>query len=143
MKPIKKHLNDIYSCIHIFIIGASDIFYIYFADLIVQAGGGLFQISPTGPIILSAGFSIVCIICTLYLVLYVCTCCTCNCKDKKLIRMILCIGLLVGSVVCAIGYFILIGIVGGGVLYVGYAVLIVGLCITWAIDMGMVDKPTS
>ena len=85
-----------------------------------------------------------------YIILYICTCCTCDLKDKLIVRLIIAIALVVGGVIAAIGYYVYAGNWGdiddagddGGEViayYIGYTILIGGLCVVWALDMAFDD----
>ena len=115
--------------------GAGVIGYAYFYDFIRTFGIGSI---PTSYLLLSAGYAIVMIACIVYLILFLCKCCTCNCKDNCLIRVIIAAALLLGGVIIAIGYFMLVGF--AGLYYLGFAILMCGLCVVWALDMGIVDQ---
>merc|ERR1712039_662622 len=89
-------------------------------------------------------------VCLVYIVLYICTCCTCDCKDKCLVRLALAIALVIGGVICSIGYYTYSGGYEDAdpegntaekyvVFYVGYSLLIGGLPIVWALDIALDD----
>lgn len=72
-----------------------------------------------------------------------CSCITCNCQDNCLIRILIAGGLIVGGVATAIGYYSVIEDIGSENLwayFIGYTILICGLCIAWGLDMGVADE---
>ena len=78
-----------------------------------------------------------------YIILFLLTCCTCDCKDKCATRAILAISLIIGGLITAIGYWVYSG---EGLTedtrvayYVGYTILIGGLCTIWALDIAWDD----
>jgi len=88
----------------------------------------------------------------IYIVLYIFTCCTCNCKDNCLVRVGIAVALVVGGVVAAIGYYAKSGGIedadvdddsdpaGKEVAYwIGYTILIGGMCVVWALDIALDD----
>eukprot|EP01084_Bolivina_argentea_P027770 51586_1 len=98
---------------------------------------------------IATGYLIIFWVSLIYIILYICTCCTCDCKDNCIIRVILAIGLVVGGVLCSIGYYVYSGgfddasnddVAGKYVaFYIGYTILIGGLCIVWALDIALDD----
>jgi len=104
---------------------------------------------------IATGYFILVITTIVYIVLYICTCCTCDLKDKWFIRVILAVALVVGGVLAAIGYYAYSGgledveaedLEDDGdlatkttVYWVGYTILIAGMCIVWALDIALDD----
>lgn len=84
-----------------------------------------------------------------YIVLFVCTCCTCNCKDTKVVRLLMALGLIVGGVLASIGYYIYAGEFTSDntddgasdytLYYIGVTVAVGGFPIVWALDIGVND----
>ncbi len=58
---------------------------------------------------IATGYLIIFWVSLIYIILYICTCCTCDCKDKCIIRVILAVALVVGGVLCSIGYYVYSG----------------------------------
>jgi len=73
-----------------------------------------------------------------YCVLNFCSCITCGCDKNPMIRLIIAGFLIVGGVVTAIGYWVVSNAISVS-LGIGLSVLVGGLCVTWALDMGIVD----
>jgi len=88
-----------------------------------------------------------------YMFLYIFSCCTCDCKDKCIVRVILAVGLVVGGIITASGYYAYSGGYDEAetdpdsndyqgklvAYYVGYTVLVAGLPIVWAMDIALDD----
>merc|ERR1719300_1334922 len=72
---------------------------------------------------IATGYMLLGCFCLLYVVLYICTCCTCDCKDNKIVRLFMALGLIVGGVLAAIGY----------------TIAVAGFPIMWALDVGVDD----
>eukprot|EP01084_Bolivina_argentea_P000904 1654_1 len=109
----------------------------------------LLCVEPDGVAGIATGYVILFFTCLAYIVLYICTCCTCNCKDACLVRVIIGVALCIGGVLCAIGYYVMVGGMEDAnsddtqgkvvAFYIGYSVLIAGLPIVWALDIAMDD----
>jgi len=110
------------------------------------------SVSPDGVEAIATGYLVLFWATLVYIVLYLLTCCTCNCKDNCLVRVVLAVALVVGGVIAAIGYYAFSGgieeadvdvdgdPVGKEVAYwIGYTILIGGLCIVWALDIALDD----
>jgi len=97
---------------------------------------------------IATGYMVLGCFCLAYIVLYVFTCCTCNCKDTRLVRLLMALGLIVGGVLAAIGYWIFAGEFTSDyaddpgnytLYYIGYTVAVAGFSIMWALDVGVDD----
>jgi len=97
---------------------------------------------------IATGYAVVFWFALLYVILYICTCCTCDCKDTRCVRVIMALGLILGGILTSIGYYIYAGdftsdrssdVSSQTVFYIGYTVLIGGVCIVWALDVGLDD----
>mmetsp|Transcript_6890 Transcript_6890/g.8550 ORF Transcript_6890/g.8550 Transcript_6890/m.8550 type:complete len:323 (-) Transcript_6890:7-975(-) len=101
--------------------------------------------SDSAPALIATGYAILLVVCIVYCVLNFCDCITCNCDDNCVVRILLAGGLIAGGLFCAVGYYTFIDtfLSGSGgnfwSYYVGYTILLVGLCVIWALDMGIVD----
>jgi uncharacterized membrane protein len=87
---------------------------------------------------IASGGSIFAIFALIYVILYVFTCCTCDMKDSCFCRLIFAVGLVVGGLICAAGYYAYADTISHDettTYYIGLTVLIAGLCILWAIDI--------
>jgi len=96
---------------------------------------------------IATGYMVLGVCCVVYVFLYVFKCCTCDCKDSKVVRLLMALGLIVGGVLAAIGYWIYAGEFSSHsddatnytLYYVGYTVAIAGFPIMWALDVGVDD----
>eukprot|EP01084_Bolivina_argentea_P000563 1058_1 len=101
---------------------------------------------------IGTGYIIIMLTAAVYIILYVLTCCTCDCKDRTIVRIVLCIALFVGGLVTACGYYVYAGGNDGFAqlgdegdeakriaFYVGYTILTGGLCFIWGIDIAWDD----
>jgi len=97
---------------------------------------------------IATGYMLLGCFCLLYVVLYICTCCTCDCKDNKIVRLFMALGLIVGGVLAAIGYWIYAGEFTSDnadeptnytLYYIGYTIAVAGFPIMWALDVGVDD----
>ena len=98
--------------------------------------------SDSAPALIATGYAILLVVTIVYCVLNFCDCITCNCDDNCLVRILLAGGLIAGGLFCAVGYYVFIdsipkinGLSNIWSYYVGYTILLVGLCIIWALDM--------
>ena len=110
--------------------------------------GAAYPINSDGYPWIATGYMIIFGFTLAYIVLYICTCCTCNCKDTACIRLLMALGLIVGGVLTAIGYYIYAGDFTSDyadsptdltVYYIGYTIAICGCCVIWAMDIGVDD----
>jgi len=96
---------------------------------------------------IATGYMLLGVFCVVYVFLYVFQCCTCDCKDSKVVRLLMALGLIGGGVLSAIGYWIYAGEFSKNydeatnitLYYVGYTVAIAGFPIMWALDVGVDD----
>merc|ERR1719361_3096875 len=96
---------------------------------------------------IATGYMVLGVCCVVYVFLYVFKCCTCDCKDSKVVRLLMALGLIAGGILCAIGYWIYAGEFSKNyddatnytLYYVGYTVAIAGFPIMWALDVGVDD----
>eukprot|EP00484_Ammonia_sp_Unknown_P023545 CAMPEP_0197024382 /NCGR_PEP_ID=MMETSP1384-20130603/4930_1 /TAXON_ID=29189 /ORGANISM="Ammonia sp." /LENGTH=347 /DNA_ID=CAMNT_0042452755 /DNA_START=836 /DNA_END=1879 /DNA_ORIENTATION=- len=106
--------------------------------------------TPDGVAAIATGYGILIITCAAYIILYICTCLTCNCKDACLVRVLFAVALVVGGILCAIGYWASLNVDDANfdddslttartVYYIGYTFLIGGLCCVWALDIAFDD----
>jgi len=94
---------------------------------------------------IAAGYMVLGVCCVVYVFLYVFKCCTCDCKDSKVVRLLMALGLIVGGVLAASGYWIYAAELSSHsddatnytLYYEGYAVAIAGFAIMWALDVGI------
>eukprot|EP01083_Nonionella_stella_P272781 925147_1 len=99
---------------------------------------------------IGTGYIIIFVSTLCYIIIYLMSCCkSLNCKDKCIVRVILAIATVIGGLITAIGYYVFAG--GHSTLgdegddakrvayYIGYTVLVAGLCCTWALDMAWDD----
>ena len=108
--------------------------------------------SGDGSEAIGTGYIIIMLVSALYIILYILTCCTCDCKDRKLMRIGLCVFLMIGGLITAIGYYVYAGGNDGFqqlgeksdeakriAYYIGYTGLIGSLCFFWGIDIAWDD----
>lgn len=97
---------------------------------------------------IATGYMVLGCFSVIYVALYICTCCTCDCKDNRLVRLLMALGLIVGGVLSAIGYWIYSSEMTSEnadeptnitLYYIGYTVAIAGFPIMWALDVGVDD----
>eukprot|EP01084_Bolivina_argentea_P100313 180135_1 len=87
-----------------------------------------------------------------YIILYVFTCCTCGIRDRTITRIILCIFMVLGGLITAIGYWVFAGGSDAAMTlgsdddeakrvayYIGYTIFIGGLVGAWTLDMAFDD----
>jgi len=94
---------------------------------------------------IATGYMVLGVCCVVYVFLYVFKCCTCDCKDSKVVRLLMALGLIVGGVLAASGYWIYAAELSSHsddatnytLYYEGYAVAIAGFPIMWALDVGI------
>merc|ERR1712079_577261 len=92
-------------------------------DLTVSTFFGFYPYNSDPYPWIATGYMILGCFSVLYVALYICTCCTCDCKDNKLVRLFMALGLIVGGVLAAIGY----------------TIAVAGFPIMWALDVGVDD----
>eukprot|EP01084_Bolivina_argentea_P083844 151786_1 len=93
---------------------------------------------------IGTGYIVICVATATYIILFITSCCH-NCKDNNCVRVVLAIAIVVGGVLTAFGYYVFAG--GHDTLgdpgddakrvayYIGYTILIGGLCIVWGLDI--------
>jgi len=122
----------------------------YYLQICDEDAGQCLIGSPDGVETIATGYAVLFWATLVYIVLYLFTCCTCNCKDNCLVRVVLAVALVIGGVLAAIGYYAKSGGLddadadgdpaGKAVAYwIGYTILIGGLCIVWALDIALDD----
>ena len=118
------------------------------SDLAILTLLGQYPINSDGYAWIGTGYLILFWFCLIYVILYICTCCTCDCKDTRCIRLLMALGLIIGGVLAAIGYYIYASDFTSDnadsptnytLYYIGYTVIIVGFPIVWALDIGIDD----
>jgi len=101
---------------------------------------------------IATGYFVLVITTIVYIVLYICTCCTCDLKDKWFIRVILAVALVVGGALAAIGYYAYSGGIEDAdveddgdpagketAYWIGYTIIMAGMCVVWALDIALDD----
>lgn len=102
-----------------------------------------------GATAIGAGFILISVPSIVYMILFLGTCCVGNCKDKTPVRVVLAVLIVIGGVVTAVGYYIYAGDPSAlatdaddakrVAYYIGYTILVGGLCLIWALDIAWDD----
>lgn len=88
---------------------------------------------------IAAGYIILAIVCLLWIILFIVTCD--KCTDTCATRVVIGLGLGIGGLITAVGYWVFagdgLGDEGGEAVafYVGYTILVGGLCTIWGLDV--------
>jgi len=107
---------------------------------LIQSGSDLLaDETKSAAAAIAAGYIILAIVTLLWMILFIVTCD--KCTDTCMTRVIIGIGMAIGGLVTAVGYWVYAGEGlgdenGEGVaFYVGYTILIGGLCTIWGLDI--------
>jgi len=110
-------------------------------------------VTPNGVEMIATGYLVLLCATATYIVLFLLTCCTCNLKDKRWVRVALAAALVIGGWMESMGYYAYSGGTYGATDYgadsdpagknaaywIGYSILIAGMCIVWAVDIALDD----
>ena len=116
----------------------------------IQSGSEYVYEEQQGPAaVIGTGYIIIMLVTIVYIVLYIFTCD--KCTDRCCTRLIIALGLIIGGLITAIGYWVYAGETSPGCddpdcqepeeisYFVGYTILIGGLCTIWALDIAWDD----